>query len=281
MRFSAFLLCCLALFVNCNNPTGDSGANGDFRFCVADVGQGLAQFGVINKRAVVWDVGPANQYPAWRAAYAALGSPRVELMAISHSDEDHYGALQFLDSQVDWSGALLISPYEDTAKIRAGAGVWSDRVNFRFCVRGDTLRALNSVEIVCLWPPPGIAPDLPLDGRLRNRYSLVFSIRRGHARALVTSDIDSTAMAEIAAHSAHDLQAQILSAPHHGSAGSVNKLFFAYTSAETAIISCARQNSYGHPSQKMIDELMYFGMRVMYTYIDNTVIFTNNGHYWY
>jgi competence protein ComEC len=270
----------LAFLVNCNNPI-DGNAPSGFKFCVADVGQGLAQFGVINNRAVAFDVGPKNQHPAWRAAYAALGSPRIESIVISHSDEDHCGGLALLDGRVDWSGALMVSPYEDTAKIRASSGAWADRIRFQFCRRGDTLRTLNSVEIICLWPPEGIAPELPLDNRLRNHYSLVFSVRHGYSRALVTSDIDSSAMAEIAAHSAHGLQAQLLSAPHHGSAGSVNQLFFSYTSAETAIISCSKQNSYGHPSQRMIDELMYFGVRILYTYIDNTVVLSSNGYDWY
>jgi len=268
-------------FVNCNdNPVNTAGGSGRFTFSVVDVGQGLAQFGVMDGRAVVWDVGPSAQSPSWRAAYGNLGRPHIESIIISHSDADHYGGLSALDGNINWNGLIIVSPYEDTAKIRAGSGVWRERVNFRFCAAGDTLKYLNDVNIICLWPPHGVDVELPLDGRERNHYSLVFSIRHGHSRALITSDIDSAAMESIAAHSGYGLRAQILVAPHHGSAGSVNPLFFSYVSAETAVISCARQNSYGHPSTQMLNQLIYQGARLMYTYIDNTVTFTSNGHYW-
>jgi len=275
----AIVFICLTLFVNCNNPV-NGGENNRFTFCVADIGQGLSQFGVMGGRAVVWDMGPPDQYAAWRAAYGGLGSPRVEMIAISHSDADHLGGLQRLDGGVNWSGVTVVSPFEDTAKIRASAGVWSSRVEFRFCVSGDTLRVFNSVEIVCLWPPAEIEAELPLDGVMRNRYSLVFSVRHGRSRALVTSDVDSAAMNEIAARSGYDLRAQILSVPHHGSAGSVSPLFFAYASPEIAVISCARQNSYGHPTRQMIDALDMLGVNLLYTYLDNTVTFVSNGYYW-
>ncbi|MCL2182896.1 MAG: MBL fold metallo-hydrolase [Chitinispirillia bacterium] len=280
IRFN-IVLTFISLFLNCGgNPVNTSGGGSRFTFAVADVGQGLAQFGVIDGRAAVWDMGPPNQYPSWRLAYNDLGRPRIESIIISHSDADHCGGLQSIDGGIDWTGLIITTPYEDTAKIRAGSGVWSDRVIFRLVTAGDTLKYLNNVEIICLWPPGGIDIGLPLDGRERNHYSLVFSVRHGYSSVLITSDIDSAAMASIAAQSGYELRAQILSAPHHGSAGSVCPLFFSYVSAETAVISCAAQNSYGHPSIRMINELMHQGAKLMYTYLDNTVTFTSNGYYW-
>jgi len=276
--FTALLLC---LFAGCQNPAVPTSKEyGRFTFCVADVGQGLAQFGVMGGRAVVWDMGPPGQYAAWRAAYNQLGSPRIELIVISHSDDDHFGGLRQLDANVNWNGNLAVSPFEDTAKIRDGAGAWKEVIVFQFCAAGDTIDTFKSVKIICLWPPKDAEPELPLNSVMRNRYSLVFSVRHGYSRALITSDIDSVSMTSIAARSAHGLRAQILSVPHHGSAGSVNPLFFAYVSAETAVISCARQNTYGHPSAAMIDALSYLGADLLYTYLDNSVSFVSNGYYW-
>jgi competence protein ComEC len=277
----AMILVCQLININCGNPVNE-GEGGRFMFVVADVAQGLAQFGVAGARAVVWDVGPPGQYAAWRAAYNSLGNPRIELIAISHSDLDHYGGLERFDAHINWNGMIAVSPYEDTAKIRAASSTyWRERIRFQFVTGGDTLKIFSGTDIICLWPPANINPELPLDGRERNHYSLVFSVRHGHSRALITSDIDSVAMAKIAVQSEHGLRAQILSVPHHGSAGSVNSLFFAYASPEIAVISCARQNVYGHPSAAMIDALAYQGMRLMYTFIDNTLTFTSNGYYWH
>ena len=268
-------------FAGCGNPAVPTSEEyGRFTFCVADVGQGLAQFGVMGGRAVVWDMGPPEQYEAWRGTYEALGSPRVELIIISNSDDDHCGGLRHLDENVNWNGNLAVSPFEDTAKIRDGAGAWKERVVFQSRAAGDTIKIFNSAEIICLWPPKDAEPELPLNEAMRNRYSLVFSIQHGYSRALVTSDIDSVSMLSIAVRNAHNLRAQILSAPGHGSAGSVNSLFFAYVSAETAVIPCARNKNYGHPSAQMIDALLNAGANLLYTYIDNSVSFSSNGYYW-
>jgi competence protein ComEC len=274
----------LSLCASCANP-GDGGALSGvrFTFAVADVGQGLAHFGAAGNRAVIWDVGPDTSYHKWYAAYAGLGSPRIEAAAISHSHNDHYGALKFFDGRVDWGGEIIVSPYEDTAGLRENvSALWRPKVKFNFCARGDTLRALGPVEIVCLWPPKGLDIATPVEDDLKNRYSLVFSVRHNGARALITSDIDSAAMEEIAAHSEYGLRAQILSVPHHGSKGSVNPLFFAYVKPETAVISCARQNTYGHPSVEMVDELTNrWGVNILYTFIpEDRAVFVSNGYYW-
>jgi len=276
--------CVIAVFYGgCANPA-DTAGGGQVRvtFAVADVGQGLAQFGVVGKRAVLWDVGPDSGYEALRTAYAGFGAPRIESVIISHSHADHCGALKRFDARFDWSGEIVVSPYEDTAALRKSAGIWAGRVTFKPCVRGDTLRALGNVDIVCLWPPPDLEIGRPIEDNLKNRYSLVFSVRHGSARVLITSDIDSAAMSEIAVHSAHDLRAALLSVPHHGSAGSVNPLFFSYVAAETAVISCAENNTYGHPSPKMVDELeINWRVKVLYTFVPADITaFVSNGYYW-
>ncbi|MCL2689257.1 MAG: MBL fold metallo-hydrolase [Chitinispirillia bacterium] len=280
----------LSLFIYCSDLSDDN-LYGDknFTFTVADVGQGLAQFGVCNDKAIVWDMGSASQYSAWRGAYERLGRPVIEMIVISHSDEDHFGGLSRLGNDTKWNGTVAVSPFEDTAKIRERAGDWSSRINFRFFTRGDSIKLFDFVDIICLWPPhPKEIADTeefsvsggPLNGMMRNRLSLVFSVAHGHNRALVTSDIDSVAMSAIAAHSGYDLRAQIFVVPHHASAGSVNTLFFSYVSPQNAVISCSRTNSYGHPSRRMLDALLDSGASIFYTYIDGTLTFESNGYYW-
>ncbi len=277
--FALILFSLLSLMINCANPANDDASGERFTFTVADVGQGLAQFGVVGKRAAVWDVG--DQYQMWYNAYRGLGNPRIESIIISHTDFDHYGALQSFGASLDWSGEIVISPYEDTAKLRRTATAWANRVTFKRCARGDTLRPLGSaVDIICLWPPRGLVMDSLGGSEERNRYGLVFSVRHGNARALIASDIDDAAMTEIAAYERYNLRAQILSVPHHGSAGSVSPLFFSYVSPEVAVISCSADNGYGHPSPAMIHELQYHAGKIMYTYIDGTVTFGGNKYYW-
>lgn len=276
----------LSLFFYCSEPFDENRYEKRFTFTVADVGQGLAQFGVYNGRAVVWDMGPESQYSAWQSVYEKLGRPVIEMIVISHSDEDHRGGLSRLHSNTKWNGIVAVSPFEDTAKIRERAGVWSERIKFHLYNRGDSIKLFNSVDIICLWPPSPkdftaeSSLNETLDGVMRNRLSFVFSVAHGHSRSLITSDIDSIAMSAVAAYSGYGLRAQLLVVPHHGSAGSVNTLFFSYVSPQSAVISCSRTNSYGHPARQMLNSLLDRGASIFYTYIDGTLTFQSNGHYW-
>lgn len=251
-----------------------------FTFCIADVGQGLSQFGIRNGKAVVWDMGPGNEYSKWKNAYNGLGCPSVETIFISHSDEDHLGGLSGLEGDFDWSGRLVISPFEDTAKIRSRSGVWSDDIRFEFCNQDDTLRLLDSVLIICLWPPEEIEAPIPLDGVDRNRYSLVFLVEHGADRVLITSDIDSWAQRRIARDYACSVDAQIMIAPHHGSAGSVDPTFFGYVSPSVAVFSCGKDNPYGHPSEEMVNQFLLQGTDMLFTYVEGDVVLESNGYYW-
>ncbi|MFP4163946.1 MAG: ComEC/Rec2 family competence protein [Chitinispirillaceae bacterium] len=251
-----------------------------FVFCTADVGQGLSQFGIHDGDAVVWDMGAGNQHDKWQKAYERLKKPSIKRIFISHSDQDHFGGLSKLGSETDWNGLIVVSPFEDTAKIRNGAGEWKDHISFEFCTQNDTLKVLDSVLIVCLWPPEEIEASLPLDGRERNRYSLVFMVEHGADRVLVTSDIDSYAEKVIAQTYTYALDAQVMIAPHHGSAGSVDEVFFGYVFPDLAVFSCGEDNPYGHPSQEMVDQLLSQGSEMFFTYLDGSVLLESNGYYW-
>ncbi|MFP4013934.1 MAG: ComEC/Rec2 family competence protein [Chitinispirillaceae bacterium] len=251
-----------------------------FTFCTADVGQGLSQFGIRNGKAVVWDMGPGNKYSQWQNAYISLGRPSVEIVFISHSDEDHLGGLSGLDADFDWSGRLVTSPFEDTAKIRSRSGEWSENIRFEFCFQNDTLRLLDSVLIICLWPPEEIGVPLPLDGADRNRYSLVFMVEHGADRVLITSDIDSWAQRRIAKEYTNSLSAQVMIAPHHGSAGSVYSTFFGYVAPSLAVFSCGEDNPYGHPSEEMMNQFLLQGIDMLFTFVQGNVVLESNGYYW-
>ncbi len=266
-------------FVFCSDWSSEY-SQSTFRFCVADVGQGLSQFGYIGGRALVWDLGPGNQYSKWKTAYGQIGEPYLEAIIISHTDEDHLGGLSMLDSNIGWSGNLIISSYEDTAKVRAEAGFWKKRISFKFCGSMDTVGFLDSVLITCLWPPEGMDAERPLSSEERNRLSMVFLVQHGNNRVLITSDIDSLAQKMLCVQSGYSLSADILIAPHHGSAGSVDPIFFGYVSARKVIFSCSRHNSFGHPSTRMVEQCLSQGSTMLYTFIDGSVIFESNGFYW-
>jgi competence protein ComEC len=80
---------------------------------------------------------------------------------------------------------------------------------------------------------------------------------------LLTGDVELDAQADLL-HAGTDLRADVLKVPHHGSRYSAEE-FLAAVRPQVAIVSVGAHNSYGQPSQHVLDLLTGAGARVMRT----------------
>ncbi|MDG5815615.1 MBL fold metallo-hydrolase [Chitinispirillales bacterium ANBcel5] len=279
LRGFCFSVISLWFLWGCNSSTGVAEGD-DFTFSIIDVGQGLSQIAFQQNRSVVFDMGPARNYDNWLEEYKRIGKPHIEAIVISHTHEDHWGGLRHLDSSINWSGTLIISPHEDSSFLREKSTYWRDEIQFELCVWDDTLYFFDEVIIRCLWPPENINEMVPIVDRFKNFYSLVFSLEHHRNSVLITSDIDTLSQQNIYEKYGYQLRSDIVVAPHHGSAGSADHIFFGYVLPSVTVISCSENNTYGHPSRRMLQEIMNTGSETLLTYIDGTVVFRSNGYYW-
>jgi competence protein ComEC len=251
----------------------------EFSFSVLDIGEGLSQIGICGSDAAIWDMGDTFSCAGWQSEYSLLGSPHITAIIISHCHRDHYGGLRGLSDTIDFSGLIYVSPYEDTTLIRNTATGLRQRIFFCTIAQGDTLPLLADTHIECLWPPYGIGMDTMPDS-LKNRYSLCFRISHGGNSILVTSDIDTFSERNMSSYYGFSMSSDIIVVPHHGSAGSVDEIFYGYVNPSTAVISCGTDNEYGFPSQKVINLLYQIKVTGYVTADNGTVTATSNGYYW-
>lgn len=276
-RLRFFFNLILAIFSGCQYLHN---SDQELLFTVIDAGQGLSQIAQLNRAALVWDMGPEQCINEWFNVYRRAGRPRLEAVVISHRDLDHSGGLQFLDSTVDWSGIIVASKHEDTSYIRSLCKRWTKKITIRVVCDGDTLGYLPETYIRCLWPPSELIDSFPVQSTSINRYSLVFRVNFGGTDVLISSDIDSSAAVSIALIYKESLASDILVVPHHGSAGSLNRVFIGYTNPEFCVISCAKNNQYNHPAEPVVSFLRTMGANLRITYLDRSVGFKSNGFYW-
>ncbi|HEX3019112.1 MAG TPA: hypothetical protein VHP36_02370 [Chitinispirillaceae bacterium] len=234
----------------------------------------------LNSSAIVWDMGQEQFKDQWLGVYRKTGSPFIEAIVISHRDLDHSGGMQFLDSTVEWSGIIVTSKYEDTSFIRALCKNWKQKIVIRVVCENDSLGYLPETLIRCIWPPSHFIDSIPVQNSSINKYSLVFTLSYMESSVIISSDIDSFAALSIAQNYKESLHSNILVVPHHGSAGSLNRIFLGYIKPETAIISCAKYNEYKHPSEMVVSCLRTIGANLRITYLDNSISFRSNGFYW-
>jgi competence protein ComEC len=220
-----------------------------------DVGQGDAFVVPTGPGAgVLVDAGPDVG-----AVDRCLGRLRIDalpLVLVSHLDADHVaglaGALAGRDVGVVATGTL--SPADDRvtafdALVRRSGG---ERA---VLVPGDR-RTVGGALIEVLAP----APQRATASAEANDLSLVVRVTQRGVRVLFTGDLSARAEERVLA-SGTDLGADVLKVPHHGS-GDADPDFLAASGARVALISVGAENSYGHPSRRLLAWLSQAGMRV-------------------
>jgi competence protein ComEC len=201
------------------------------RLLMLDVGQGSAAVLLTARHSVVFDAGPrySERFDAGRAllvpALRALGVDAVDLLVLSHADNDHTGGAQGLRDAMPVHSELAGEPLPDTGTRRCAAGMhWrQDGVDFRL-----------------LHPQDG-------DRREGNTASCVLRVEAAGRVILLTGDIDADAERALLATDAASLRADVVLVPHHGSRSSSSPRFVQAVLPRYALVSAGFRNRFGHP----------------------------------
>ena len=81
---------------------------------------------------------------------------------------------------------------------------------------------------------------------------------------MFTGDI-SKSIEQKLAEEGIDLDSDILKVSHHGSKYSTIDEFLAKVSPQIAVIEVGKDNSYGHPTQEVLDRLVKYGIDIFRT----------------
>lgn len=248
------------------------------RLTVLDVGQGdalLVQLPTGHDLLVdagggpgAFDVGARIVTPAvW-----ALGSRRIDWLAITHADLDHIGGaaavLADLAPRELWEG---IPVPRDRGRQHVLAAARDRGVTRRTISRGDVVEAGGVTIEVCHPPQPGWERQ-----RVRNDDSLVLRIRYGEVELLLTGD--AGAEFEGAWRPGDGTAAiRILKAAHHGSRTSSATAFIEAYRPQAVLISAGRGNPFGHPAPAVLGRFQDAGAHVFRTDTDGAVSVETDG----
>ena len=205
-------------------------AMGEVRFTLLDVGQGLAAVVLTRHHAVVYDTGPgfSSRFDAGRAVVAPYlrqaGVQRMDLLIISHGDNDHLGGAASLREEIAADRVLSSIP---------------ERVpGASLCSAPET------------WEWDGVRFTLihPTQAGLRhNNSSCVLHIQSAYGSLLLPGDIEREAEAMLVEKVGEGLQSDVLVAPHHGSKTSSTEDFVAHTRPRIVLFPVGYRNRYHHP----------------------------------
>lgn len=193
------------------------------------------------------------------------GYGRIEAVFISHLDKDHFNGITELlelmktekikvNSIIFSQGAKAEEERKNLEEILLAAE--KNNINVVFMKTGDHIFD-DSLSFTCLHP---------FKEEEGNNGSLVLQMSYGRFDLLLTGDVEEKGEEEILKKiekSKEDVE--VLKVAHHGSAGSSSEPFIRKLRPKVSLISCGKNNSYGHPSKEVVDRLSSVGSLVLDT----------------
>ena len=250
-------------------------ADGYFSAYFIDVGQGDATLLVApNGESMLIDCGPTASAEYLVKYMNDVGVERLEYLIITHPHEDHYGgATEVLDSfpvekLLIQGDSTEIYPF-DRLSYMAEHNRFDEPTEVIGAHRDDRYIFADAAEFYIL-APEKIDPD---DA---NESSLAIKLVYGETSFLFTGDAEKGSERQMLADG-YNLKADVFSAGHHGSSTSNSDGFIAAVSPTYAVISCAKGNSYGHPHKKTLATFQKYGVTVLRTDEQGSIVLLSDG----
>ena len=208
-------------------------AQGQAWFTLLDVGQGLAAVVQTAQHTLVYDTGPKftidfDTGSAVVAPYlAAVGVRHIDMLIISHGDNDHRGGARSLTTRLPTYRVLTSVPkvidWRYATRCQAGQQWTWDSVHFSI-LHPDVTETIKGNDASC-----------------------VLQVEANGERLLLPGDIESSGERALLARVGDDVRSDILVVPHHGSRTSSTPAFVQSVAPHWAIFAAGYRNRYGFP----------------------------------
>jgi competence protein ComEC len=239
------------------------------RLDFVSVGQGDCTVFRHAGRTIMIDAGGKSEYvDAGRRvvvpALRELGLQVIDMVLITHPDRDHFGGLEAIAER--WKIGSIGMPVHFKGHEQAEEIV-SLAEHFRIPV--EWISADSSIEFEDATLEFDYAPWGPDDSD--NFGSLAVMITVGGGSALIVGDAD--AESEGILLTTGDWGAQVLQASHHGSRNGSSYPWLLEVDPDYVVVSCGRDNSYGHPADTALARIKATGADLIRTDLAGTVSF--------
>lgn len=240
-----------------------------------DVGQGdsiLLQ--ASDGTDILIDGGPCSAGPTVVAHLQNEGVDDIEVMILTHGDDEHAGGLiSVLRSEdINVKSVIYNGQYHATPTYQEFLTETRRRGITPTPVKAGQYYSWGALDAYVFNPQAVLDAD-------PDENSVTLLIVYGDVRFLFTGDIGSDTEQAILDSGTLKLllSADVLKVAHHGSQDSSSAAFLEAVGAEVAIISVGADNSYGYPAQETLDRLQAAGAQVFRTDQDGTVTITTDG----
>ncbi len=199
---------------------------------------------------VLVDAGKSKDVLACLGTHMPITDSTIEYAIITHPHIDHYGGFIYVLEKYTVE-TMVVSEGSSEAKTydRLMSMIEDLDVNV---VRPYEYRYIyldENATMKLLWPTVRM-----VSVKDPNDVSVVSTYTEFGVDVMLTGDATPNVLEKLV-KSNNDLKADILKVPHHGSSNGLTRDFLAEVSPKYAVISAGKDNSYGHPSESILDML--------------------------
>ncbi|EGT0000030.1 MBL fold metallo-hydrolase [Clostridium perfringens] len=253
--------------------TQDSKVPKDSKLMISymDVGQGDAAYIKVNGNDILIDAGPRSNSKELLEQLKAKNIDDFELVIATHPHEDHIGGM--VDVFKEYEVKAFYSPkithttktYENLVKAVKDEGLKTKELK-----GGMVIDLGEGAKFEVFTPQKSEYEEL-------NDYSPIMKLSFGDTSYLFTGDAEKLAEEEALAKYKTSLDSDVIKFGHHGSSSSSSNAFIEAVSPKYGIISCAKDNKYGHPHRETLDIIKKYNIKAFRTDTDGEIILTSDG----
>jgi competence protein ComEC len=256
-----------------DDKSKETGKEGRLDVHFIDVGQADAALLTDGKGAVLIDGGNAMDGPLVVSCIKNAGVKKLDLVIGTHPHEDHIGGLSDVLKSVKASVITLPNKRSGTAAWRNLLSAIKSAGVKRVTAKAGDEYDIGDMHIVLVAPVKTYKGDSSED---LNNMSVICKVMYGDTSFLFTGDAEREAESDVLASGA-DISCDVLKVPHHGSGSSSSYVFLREANPKIAVISCGKDNDYGHPHEEVLSRYNDLGAEVIRTDRLGTAVVSSDG----
>ncbi|MGZ6530092.1 MAG: ComEC/Rec2 family competence protein, partial [Tumebacillaceae bacterium] len=204
-------------------------------------------------------------------AIAAEGIDTIDVMVMTHADEDHVKGLlavlkRFTVKEVIVSDTTTDKPFYQQLLQE----VRNLHIPMKMAQAGQILTPEPGIAITFYNPPARHYRGTDSD---TNANSAVFTLQYGKRTFLYTADFEGVLEPKLLIHQPID----VLKVAHHGSPHSTFTPFLQRITPKVAVVSVGAHNHYGHPSKDTLQRLRDIGADIWRTDQQGAIVCETDG----
>jgi comEC/rec2 family protein len=247
-------------------------SNHNLQFHFIDVGQGDSSLIITPKgKTILIDAGDEAHAKKVVSYVREQGIEKLDLVIATHPDADHIGGMDKVIKNFDIDVFAMPDVSAKTNQYKQiQRELKAKKMRATRLYQGDEVQIDDDIDFEILSPVKGKKYDDT------NEYSIVAKIVYKDTSFILMGDATMENEVDII-NNVPDIDIDVLKLGHHGSSTSSSDYFITKTSPNIAIISCGKNNKYGHPHQEVMRVLKKHGVTPYRTDEMGDIVITSDG----